>query len=334
MKLRHLWVFAALLAAAVAMAVTSPAQAQSNENDEPPHMLRETGFFDAPRRLPFTPQYPLWSDGADKQRLIALPAGTAIDATDPDAWDFPRGTKLWKTFAHAGRAIETRYIERRADGSWRYAAYIWNADGRDAELAPARGRVLTLREAPAARYVVPGRGDCLACHAGATVPVLGFSALQLSGPGPTTLRTLVEQWLVRALPQRWIETPPTIAAASAIERSALGYLHGNCAQCHHANAGRVPVNLNLMQRVADPQGSAADVLRSILAAPSRYQPAGRSDARIVVPGDPAASLLLQRMHARDGRTQMPPLGTDHPDTEALALLTRWIQQQPPSRQEH
>jgi hypothetical protein len=237
MKLRHLAACAALLAAAVALAVTSPAHAQSPESDALPRTLRETGFFDAPDRLPFTPQYPLWSDGADKQRLIALPAGTSIDAGDPDAWDFPRGTKLWKTFAHGGRAIETRLIERRPDGAWRYAAYVWSADGRDAELAPARGSVLALREAPGSRYVVPSRGDCLACHAGATVPVLGFAALQLSGPGPTTLRTLAEQGLVRGLPRRWTETPPAIAAATPTERAALGYLHGNCAQCHHANAG-------------------------------------------------------------------------------------------------
>lgn len=333
MKLRHLADLAALLAAAVAMAVASPVQAQSHLADELPRTLRETGFFDAANRLPFTPQYPLWSDGADKQRLIALPPASAIDATDPDAWDFPRGTRLWKTFAHGGRPVETRYIERRPDGGWRYAAYVWSADGSEAALAPARGSVLALREAPGSRYVVPGRGDCLACHAGATVPVLGFSALQLAAPGPTTLRTLSQQGWVRNLPQSAIDTPPAIAAATPTERAALGYLHGNCAQCHHANAGRVPVRLNLMQRVADLQASAADVLRSMLASPSRYQPDGRSDARIVVPGDPAASLLLRRMHARDGRTQMPPLGTDHPDHEALALLSRWIQHQPPSRQE-
>jgi hypothetical protein len=44
----------------------------------------------------------------------------------------------------------------------------------------------------------------------------------------------------------------------------------------------------------------------------------------VVPGDARASVLLQRMHARDGRTQMPPLGTNHPDGTALELLGRWI----------
>jgi Planctomycete cytochrome C len=59
-------------------------------------------------------------------------------------------------------------------------------------------------------------------------------------------------------------------------------------------------------------------------APSRYQPGDGSAARVVVPADAAASVLLQRMRSRDARTQMPPLGSEHPDAEGLALLTRWI----------
>src|SRR5688572_33459749 len=63
----------------------------------------------------FTPQYPLWSDGATKRRWISLPPGTAIDASRPAAWDFPRGTKFWKEFSVEGRRIETRLIERLPD---------------------------------------------------------------------------------------------------------------------------------------------------------------------------------------------------------------------------
>lgn len=290
---------------------------------EPPRTLRETGFFDASsNKLPFSPQYPLWSDGADKQRLIALPPGAAIDASNPDAWDFPRGTKLWKTFSHAGYPVETRYIERDADGRWQFAAYVWDAEGRGAELAPLRGTVLALAAAPGGRYVVPGRGDCLACHGGAAAPVLGFAALQLA----PELRALVERGWLRGLPHALLATPPRIAAASDLERAALGTLHGNCAHCHHAGPGRVPLRLTLQQRVVDPEASAAEVLRSVVRAPSRYRPEPQADARIVVPGDAAASVLLRRMRSRDPRVQMPPLGTEHADEQALALLAQWIRQ--------
>lgn len=301
---------------------------------EPPRTLRETGFFDASaQKQPFAPQYPLWSDGADKQRFLALPAGTAIDAQNPDAWDFPRGTRAWKTFSHGGRPVETRFIERGADGAWQFAAYVWDADGRDAELAPPRGTVLAVPAAPGGRYVVPGRGDCLACHGGAPSTVLGFAALQLA----PELRALVERGWLRGLPHALLtSTPPRIAAASEIERAVLGTLHGNCAHCHHAGPGRVPLRLTLQQRIADPETSAAEVLRSMVDAPSRYQPdrhANGADARIVVPGDAAASVLLRRMRSRDPRVQMPPLGTEHADEQALALLTRWIRQDLPRHKE-
>jgi hypothetical protein len=290
---------------------------------EPPRTLRETGFFDASTgKQPFSPQYPLWSDGADKQRFLALPAGAPIDATNPDAWDFPRGTRAWKTFTRGGRPVETRFIERGADGAWQYAAYVWDAEGRSAELAPARGTVLAVPAAPGGRYVVPGRGDCLACHGGAPSPVLGFAALQLA----PELRALVERGWLQGLPHALLTTPPRIAAASEIERAALGALHGNCAHCHHASVGRVPLRLTLQQRVADPAASATEVLRSMVDAPSRYQPDPQADARIVVPGDATASVLLRRMRSRDPRVQMPPLGTEHTDEQALALLTRWIRQ--------
>ena len=50
-----------------------------------------------------------------------------VDASNPDAWQFPPGTRLWKTFGHAGRAVETRYAELLANGredkmSWTKAA--------------------------------------------------------------------------------------------------------------------------------------------------------------------------------------------------------------------
>lgn len=297
---------------------------------EPPRSLRETGFFDASaRKLAFSPQYPLWSDGADKQRFIALPPGASVDATQPDAWDFPRGTRLWKTFAHGGRPVETRFIERGADGAWQFAAYVWDAEGRNAELAPPRGTVLAVPAAPGGRYVVPGRGDCLACHGGAAASVLGFAALQLA----PELRALVERGWLRGLPHELLASTPRIAAGSDIERAALGTLHGNCAQCHHPGPGRVPLRLTLQQRVADAQASAAEVLRSMVDAPSRYQPDPQADARIVVPGDAAASVLLRRMRSRDPRVQMPPLGTEHADEQALALLTQWIRQDLPRHKE-
>jgi hypothetical protein len=295
----------------------------------PPATLAETGYGRA-GALGFTPQYPLWSDGAEKRRWVALPPGTAIDARQPDAWQFPRGTRLWKEFAVDGRPVETRYIERRADGSWLYASYVWNATGTEALLAPERGAVLAVAGAPGGRYVVPGRADCAACHAGAAVPVLGLSALQLSPArdplaanarppraGDVDLPELAARGLLRGLPPALLRTPPRIAADTPTERAALGTLHANCAHCHHRAGGQVPLALTLAQRVAAPRASRDEVVGSLLDTSSRYRP-----------GTPPAALLALRMGSRQPQLQMPPLGTQVPDPEGLALIDRWLADRP------
>ena len=218
---------AIFLIAAEGMASLAPAA------DDMPPTLEATGYGTA-RKQAFTPHYPLWSDGASKRRWIALPPGARIDRTKPDAWDFPPGTRLWKEFGH-GRPVETRYIERRADGSWRFATYVWSADGTTATLAPAEGVTLEAAEAPGGRYVIPSRDDCLACHEGPAVPVLGYSAVQLGG---------------------------TIQAPTEEARAALGYLHGNCGHCHNAGA-LAGVGLHLAQESEQPQRGYARTVASI-----------------------------------------------------------------------
>jgi hypothetical protein len=138
-----------------------------------PERLSDTGL-NRDGVIAFEPQYSLWSDGTHKRRWLYLPPGRFIDASDADAWKFPRGTKLWKEFAYGSR-IETRYITLDNDGQWRFATYVWNADGSAALLAPERGiSRLPVADAPDGRYPVPSRNDCLICHEGARVPVLGF----------------------------------------------------------------------------------------------------------------------------------------------------------------
>src|SRR5262245_48795669 len=48
--------------------------------------------------VPFTPRFVAWSDGMEKSRYIALPPGGSIDKSDPNEWQFPIGTRLWKEF--------------------------------------------------------------------------------------------------------------------------------------------------------------------------------------------------------------------------------------------
>jgi mono/diheme cytochrome c family protein len=315
-----------------------------------PDTLAETGLFlpgtrtITPDALPYSPQYPLWSDGAAKRRWLYLPPGTAIDASAPDAWQFPPGTRLWKEFGYS-KPVETRYIERLADGSWRFATYIWNDDGSEARLAPAEGVPdLPVRDAPDGIYAVPSREDCLACHEAAAVPVLGVGALQLSpdrdrqaphaepvARDHVDLRELAERGLLANLPPDLIENPPRIPALSANARAALGYLHGNCGHCHNSDGPLAELELDLLQPAAGGAAGSARTLATLVDQASEFQAAG-IDTR-VVPGEHASSMLLARMRSRHPLAQMPPLGTRVSDAEANELIKRWIDHDLQARQE-
>ena len=341
---------ARVLAAVIALAAVAPAVPQ-DDGDALPQRLSGTGLFVAGSAaqvrddvLSFTPQYTLWSDGADKRRWIRLPAGSTIDASAPDAWSFPPGTQLWKEFSHQGRRVETRYIERQRNGLWRYATYVWDEQGTDALLAPARGIVaLPVAAAPQGRYDIPSRADCTTCHEGAATPVLGFSALQLSADrdplaahaqapaaGDLDLERLVTQQLVRNLPAALLQRPLRVPAASATERAALGYLHANCGHCHNRSGAGAPVRLTLAQSASDPAASRAQTLASAVGVAGRYRTSGfAADAALVAPRAPERSVLVARMRSRHAQSQMPPLGTRITDDEGLALVEQWIDHLPP-----
>lgn len=318
----------------------------------PPPTLQETGLYadpDAlqvnPAHLAFAPQYPLWSDGATKRRWISLPPGSAIDGSDPEAWIFPVGTRFWKEFSFNGERVETRYLERRADGQWLYAAYAWNADGREAQLVSARGKRGAYPLAGGRSHTIPGVADCKACHQGGPSEVLGFGTLQLSperdGGAPhaerqpvphVNLRYLVDKGLLVGLPKALLDAPPRIAAATATERAALGYMHGNCGHCHNERGSLQNIALFLRHSVMN-AGEPAST-STIGQAVKKPAPGQSPDAVLrVEPGHPERSGLMQRVSSRSSALQMPPLGTELIDDEAVRLLYRWIAEKGASIQE-
>ncbi len=322
-----------------------PAIPSEKTRHRAPETLAETGLYSdfasktvADGVLSFVPQYPLWSDGATKRRWIRVPEGAAIDASDPDAFRFPVGTKLWKEFSF-GRRVETRFMELGADGKWIYATYRWSEDEREARLVSDRGVKGAVEIRPGIRHDLPGVADCRACHTGRPVEVLGFTALQLSpdrdplaphaetpGPDDVDLKKLVERGVLENLPPLLLERAPRIQASSPRERAALGYLQSNCGICHN---GVGPLSSLGMQLDA-PVGGALDALApafdSAVGVASRYQPSASSKCVRVDPGAPATSALAIRMGSRDPFVQMPPLGTHLVDERALALVEEWIRE--------
>ena len=338
----------ATAAVTFALAASLPADTVTPDPLAPPPLLSDTGLFvDGSATevrdgiMPFSPQYTLWSDGATKRRWIYLPPDTYIDGSDPDHWTFPPGTRLWKEFSLAGRRIETRFIERRTDGTWQFATYEWKEDNADAILARTdRITRVPVPEAPEGIYELPSELDCRACHESGAVPVLGVSALQLSPDrdpqaphgmaayperNELNLHGLIERGWLRHLPPELLIHPPRIFARTPTERAALGYLHGNCGNCHNDSELRAPVKLRLAQSVADPAGSRQRVLETLLYQRSRYRPPGFSgEVHVIVPGNPDTSVLALRMRSRNSKVQMPALGTRLVDAEGVALIERWI----------
>lgn len=343
MASRTLLLLAGACAVGVAAARMQPAPSPGIDPGEGlPQRLQDTGLYapgtnrTAADVQPFSPRYPLWADGADKRRWIQLPAGSFIDASNPDAWKFPAGARLWKEFGYAGKPMETRLMELRSDGQWRFATYLWNEAGSEATLAPREGvPALPVAAAPNGRFAVPSRADCLTCHNSASAPVLGFTAVQLAprNAGEVGLRDLVARGLLRGIPAKLLDQAPEMAASTSLERAVLGYLHGNCAHCHNAGPNKVPRPLNLEQRAADPVAARREVLRSLVGAPSSWEAQRNGPGQIVESGRSDRSVLIERMHTREPRVRMPPLGTELPDEKALLLMRRWIDQELPSRKD-
>jgi hypothetical protein len=316
---------------------------QSATDWVPPPTLRDTGLYSdwatktvAADNLPFSPQYPLWSDGAKKLRWIHIPKGTFIDGSNPDVWKFPVGMRLWKEFRF-DRRVETRLIELTRDG-WHFVAYRWNADETDAPLVSERGVLRAALIRDGIYHTIPSRTDCLACHQAGPVRLLGVTTLQLSSDrdpnaphaeapplGAVDLTTLVARGLVRGLPAYVTEVPPRIAATTPTARAALGYLNANCGGCHTGLGDLSSLSFALNYTLNRPPGVAPPALLTAVGQPSRFRVPGVPEAvERVSAGHPDLSVVVQRMSSRHPLVQMPPLGTRIVDDEAVNLVRRWI----------
>lgn len=186
---------AAILSAACALVVLTAAGAGApgvNDaailGDGYPATLSEFRLFDdtatrtpAARVVGYTLNTPLFSDYAEKQRYVYVPAGQVATYEPDKVIGLPVGSALIKTFGYrqngAFRALETRLLLHRA-GGWVAIPYVWNADGTDAVLKRAGTRIPVTFTDPSGvsrtiSYAVPNQNQCKDCHAlgGAITPI-------------------------------------------------------------------------------------------------------------------------------------------------------------------
>jgi hypothetical protein len=291
--------------------------------------LAETGFFSdptqgtrAPGLVAFAPSYVLWSDGAEKGRWIALPAGAQIDTRDLDHWELPIGTKFWKEFSLGGKKLETRLVERYGPGPDDYwmGAFAWNAEQTDAVFVE-NGQADLLGTA----HDAPAQKQCWSCHLGEPGRSLGFSALQLAGAGPgIRLADLARADLLTNPPPRTDFHPP----GDSLVAATLGYLHANCGHCHNRNGTSWPdTQMDLRVSIDDFTPQMTGAYRTT---PGQGVTAYRNPdyATRVVPHEPTRSALWFRMQSRGSKDQMPPLATEMVDPVGVDLVKRWIESLP------
>jgi uncharacterized repeat protein (TIGR03806 family) len=278
----------------------------------------------APGVIPYTPNHPFYSDGATKERGLALPDGATATLQDDGDVALPTGTVLVKSFRVDGALVETRLMMRHDDGEWAGYTYAW--DGDDATLVDAGGRVVRLPGGQ--QWTYPSRAGCLVCHTAAAGRTLGLEAGQLNGSllyAETGRRANQLQTLsaigVFANPPADVAALPRFAALQDervdVAERARTYLHVNCSMCHRPDGGaQSDADLRLSTSFA--------ASRTCDVAPSEGD-LGIDGARLFFPGDPARSLLSIRMQ-RAGAGRMPLLGSNVVDVTGVGVIDRWITQ--------
>lgn len=301
-----------------------------------PSRLSETGCFAdlTTRRLArgivsYSVNAPLWSDGADKERGLALPAGERIGYSDLLAWNLPRGSVLIKTFTLGGRPVETRFLLRSSE-RWRGVTYRWRPDGSDADLLET-GLTETVG---GQSWTYPSREECLVCHTDAAGQVLGLQTAQLNrvhdvfgtGNVQSQIDALTRLGYLAGAPTEPAATlrrfPEPTDAAAPLGVRARAYLHANCAHCHQPG-GLAVGTLDL--RASIPLAST----RGCGVAPSQGD-LGVAGAQIIAPGAPDKSTLLLRMITTDPVSRMPTVASALPDQAGIELVRAWISGLPAS----
>jgi uncharacterized repeat protein (TIGR03806 family) len=295
-----------------------------------PDRLSKTGCTDpagvkkpASGLVPYTVNAALWSDGATKERFVALPDGKTITVSDVDGdFDFPNGTVLVKNFTIGGTRIETRIFMRHDDGGWAGYTYEWLDDQSDAVLLLAGKKKTVGMQA----WTYPARNECLSCHSEAAGRSLGLELGQLNGDYvyPSTNRLsnqlktfdhigMFDKPLGKPVDQLVVYPDPF--GKAPVDQRARAYLHANCSHCHRPKGpGLGDMDLRFQTAFADTHTCNAD---------PKQGDVGVSGAKLIVPGMPGLSIVSLRPHS-PAQNRMPPLASSIVDVQGVKVLDDWI----------
>jgi uncharacterized repeat protein (TIGR03806 family) len=279
--------------------------------------------------IPFTVNSPLWSDGAEKHRFMVIPDGGKIRVGSDGDFDFPIGTMLLKTFALAGKMLETRFMVHHDDGEWVGYTYVWDESGSNS--ATLQGEDSARRFIGDLQWIFPGRAACLSCHTKAAGRSLGPEVGQLNGdftyPGnrrANQLRTLEHLGLfekpIGDVSKLAVMPTPGLAATGTLEQRARAYLHSNCSHCHRPEGlvglGDLPTfDLRYTVPLLQTGIFNREPIRGALGIPG---------ARILRPGSSAQSVIAFRMGTTVPNWRMPAIGSYELDPLGIKVVNAWI----------
>jgi uncharacterized repeat protein (TIGR03806 family) len=336
-----------------------------------PRKLSETGLFastkehkPAPGLIPYSVNAALWSDGAIKERFLAIPGDGKIrfDAIEypqpapgaPRGWKFPDGTVVVKTFAlemekgnpKSRKRLETRILhfqqlggsEEVGDQYWRGYTYVWNDEQTDAVLLDAAGldRVYTIqdKDAPGSKrrqtWHFPSRAECTLCHTMPAKFLLGVNTLQLNKDHDYGKGRVANQ--LRTFEHLGLFAAPLPAPPEKLPR-LVNYedekLDINLRARSYLHANCAHCHMKWGGGNAEFQLLATLPLKDTGAAGPRtaHGDFGLKDPRVIAPGEPERSMVLHRMKLL-GLGRMPHVASSVVDDKAVRLMHDWIKQLP------
>ena len=287
---------------------------------------------------------PFWSDNAEKTRWFYIPVSRTITFRATNNWTYPTGSVWIKHFEleltngvpESKRRLETRFIVRYNDQSQIQRVYgltyRWDDTQTNATLVADGGldETFPIYDGGTVRTQIwhyPSRAECLECHTGQTQGglALGFNTPQLHRD--FTYDNGVTDNQIRALAQAgyFIGTVPSFHSLRAmahptneqvsVEQRVRSYLAVNCSSCHQPRGSALGT---FNTRFFSTPLSELNLINGTL-----VNSGGNPTNRVVVPGSIEHSMLLTRLSIR-GPGQMPPLDSTLIDTQAVALINRWI----------